>query len=180
MLFIRPWIRANKYRYTGFAHGVLHLPRDNLGGGLTLMGPPLFLGYLKGVPFWWMIQRCWLAWSVALLSLLLIFYLVDRHNFHRAPVVKKKPLLARSTSRDCGTFSFSRSFSARFSSSVRHFSAKQLCSRLLPDRISQHQKVCIRPMNFRLPPRRRWAGSSSEFLLPWFLCSITWNSTRAI
>jgi Putative citrate transport len=154
MLFIRPWIRANKYRYTGFAHGVLHLPRDNLGGGLTLMGPPLFLGYLKGVPFWWMIQRCWLAWSVALLSLLLIFYLVDRHNFHRAPVVKKKPLLARSTSRDCGTFSFSRSFSARFSSSVRHFSAKQLCSRLLPDRISQHQKVCIRPMNFRLPPAK--------------------------
>jgi hypothetical protein len=34
-----------------------------------------------------MIQRCWLAWSVALLSLLLIFYLVDRHNFHRAPAV---------------------------------------------------------------------------------------------
>lgn len=28
MLFIRPWIRANKYRYTGFAHGVLHLPRE--------------------------------------------------------------------------------------------------------------------------------------------------------
>jgi hypothetical protein len=41
---------------------------SNLGGGLTPMGPPLFLGYLKGVPFWWMIQRCWLAWSVALLS----------------------------------------------------------------------------------------------------------------
>jgi Na+/H+ antiporter NhaD/arsenite permease-like protein len=83
---------------------------SNLGGGLTPMGPPLFLGYLKGVPFWWMIQRCWLTWSVALLSLFLIFYLVDRHNFHRAPVVKKKPLLARSTSRDCGTFSFSRFF----------------------------------------------------------------------
>jgi len=46
---------------------------SNLGGGLTPMGPPLFLGYLKGVPFWWMIQRCWLAWSVAVLSLLLIF-----------------------------------------------------------------------------------------------------------
>ena len=85
MLFIRPWIRANKYRYAGLHTAFFIFLVSNLGGGLTPMGPPLFLGYIKGVPFWWMIQHCWLGWAVALLALLLIFYLVDRHNFRRAP-----------------------------------------------------------------------------------------------
>src|SRR5438105_8770732 len=84
MLFIRPWIRVNKYRYTGLHTAFFIFLVSNLGGGLTPMGPPLFLGYIKGVPFWWMVHHCWLAWSVALLSLLLIFYLVDRHDFCRA------------------------------------------------------------------------------------------------
>src|SRR6266581_5756846 len=96
MLFIRPWIRVNKYRYTGLHTAFFIFLVSNLGGGLTPMGPPLFLGYLKGVPFWWMVQHCWLAWSVALLSLLLIFYLVDRHNFRRAPaIVREEEIGAR-------------------------------------------------------------------------------------
>jgi len=90
MLFIRPWIRVNKYRYTGLHTAFFIFLVSNLGGGLTPMGPPLFLGYLKGVPFWWMVQHCWLAWSVALLSLLLTFYLVDRHNFRRAPAIVRE------------------------------------------------------------------------------------------
>src|SRR5438094_6686331 len=87
MLFIRPWIRVNKYRYTGLHTAFFIFLVSNLGGGLTPMGPPLFFGYLKGVPFWWIVQHCWLAWSVALLSLLLTFYLVDRHNFRRVPTI---------------------------------------------------------------------------------------------
>ena len=90
MLFIRPWIRVNKYRYTGLHTAFFIFLVSNLGGGLTPMGPPLFLGYLKGVPFWWVVQHCWLAWSVALLSLLLTFYLVDRHNFRRAPAIVRE------------------------------------------------------------------------------------------
>lgn len=90
MLFIRPWIRVNKYRYTGLHTAFFIFLVSNLGGGLTPMGPPLFLGYLKGVPFWWMVQHCWLAWSVALLSLLLTFYLVDRHNFRRSPAIVRE------------------------------------------------------------------------------------------
>ena len=90
MLFIRPWIRVNKYRYTGLHTAFFIFLVSNLGGGLTPMGPPLFLGYLKGVPFWWMVQHCWLAWSIALLSLLLTFYLVDRHNFRRAPAIVRE------------------------------------------------------------------------------------------
>jgi Na+/H+ antiporter NhaD/arsenite permease-like protein len=85
MLFIRPWIRANKYRYVGLHTAFFIFLVSNLGGGLTPMGPPLFLGYIKGVPFWWMLQHCWLGWAVALLSLLLIFYILDRRNFCRAP-----------------------------------------------------------------------------------------------
>jgi Na+/H+ antiporter NhaD/arsenite permease-like protein len=90
MLFIRPWIQVNKYRYTGLHTAFFIFLVSNLGGGLTPMGPPLFLGYLKGVPFWWVVQSCWLAWSVALLSLLLTFYLVDRHNFRRAPAIVRE------------------------------------------------------------------------------------------
>lgn len=90
MLFIRPWIRVNKDRYTGLHTAFFIFLVSNLGGGLTPMGPPLFLGYLKGVPFWWMVQHCWQAWSVALLSLLLIFYLVDRHNFRRTPAIARE------------------------------------------------------------------------------------------
>jgi Na+/H+ antiporter NhaD/arsenite permease-like protein len=90
MLFIRPWIRVNKYRYTGLHTVFFIFLVSNLGGGLTPMGPPLFLGYLKGVPFWWMVQHCWLAWSIALFSLLLTFYLVDRHNFRRAPAIVRE------------------------------------------------------------------------------------------
>jgi Na+/H+ antiporter NhaD/arsenite permease-like protein len=84
MLFIRPWIRMNKYRYTGLHTAFFIFLVSNLGGGLLPMGPPLFLGYLKGVPFWWTIQHSWQGWSIALLSLLLVFYFLDRHNFRRA------------------------------------------------------------------------------------------------
>ena len=54
MLLIRPWIRMNKYRVT--AHHIVFFIFivANVGGCLTPIGdPPLFLGYLQGVPFWW-------------------------------------------------------------------------------------------------------------------------------
>src|SRR5262249_6761631 len=53
---------------------------------LTPIGdPPLFLGYLQGIPFWWVAEHCWPIWSLGLTALLLIFYVVDRRNFLRAP-----------------------------------------------------------------------------------------------
>ena len=59
---------------------------SNIGGCLTPIGdPPLFMGYLKGVPFWWMLQHAWAAWVIGVLGLLGIFYVFDRVNFHRAP-----------------------------------------------------------------------------------------------
>jgi Na+/H+ antiporter NhaD/arsenite permease-like protein len=86
MLLIRPWIRMNKYRVT--AHHIVFFIFivANIGGCLTPIGdPPLFLGYLQGVPFWWVAQHCWPMWAVAVGALLAIFYVVDKINFARAP-----------------------------------------------------------------------------------------------
>ncbi len=86
MLLIRPWIRMNKYRITGFHIVFFIFVVSNVGGALTPIGdPPLFLGFLKGVPFWWTLQHGWRAWSLATLLLLGVFYVLDRRNFLRAP-----------------------------------------------------------------------------------------------
>lgn len=93
MLLIRPWLRMNAYRIT--AHHVVFfiLIVSNVGGCLTPIGdPPLFLGYLRGVPFWWVAQHCWPMWAVGVGALLLLFYVVDRCNYVRAPREVRKKL----------------------------------------------------------------------------------------
>jgi Na+/H+ antiporter NhaD/arsenite permease-like protein len=86
MLMIRPWLRMNKYRLTG--HHVLFFIFivSNVGGSLTPVGdPPLFLGYLKGVPFWWVARNCWPIWLTGVGTLLAMFFVVDSLNFRKAP-----------------------------------------------------------------------------------------------
>jgi Na+/H+ antiporter NhaD/arsenite permease-like protein len=86
MLLIRPWLRLNAYRVT--AHHVVFFIFivSNVGGALTPIGdPPLFLGYLKGIPFWWVAAQCWPMWLVGVGSLVGLFYIVDRRNYKRAP-----------------------------------------------------------------------------------------------
>jgi Na+/H+ antiporter NhaD/arsenite permease-like protein len=86
MLLIRPWLRMNKYRVT--AHHVVFFIFivSNVGGCLTPVGdPPLFLGYLKGIPFWWVAEHCWPMWAVGVATLLAMFYVVDSLNYRRAP-----------------------------------------------------------------------------------------------
>src|SRR5690242_15773354 len=66
MLVIRPGIRMKKYRITAFQIVFFIFFVSNGDGCLTQIGdPPLFLGYLKGVPFWWVLEHCWQAWLVA-------------------------------------------------------------------------------------------------------------------
>jgi Na+/H+ antiporter NhaD/arsenite permease-like protein len=85
MLLIRPWIRMNQYRITSFHIVFFIFIISNVGGCLTPIGdPPLFLGYLNGVPFWWVLEHCWEAWLVAVLGTIGIFYAFDRRNFMRA------------------------------------------------------------------------------------------------
>jgi Na+/H+ antiporter NhaD/arsenite permease-like protein len=93
MLLIRPWLRMNKYRLT--AHHVVFFIFivSNVGGCLTPIGdPPLFLGYLKGIPFWWVAEHCWPMWALALGLLLAIFYFMDRRNYRRAPEAVRERL----------------------------------------------------------------------------------------
>jgi Na+/H+ antiporter NhaD/arsenite permease-like protein len=85
MLLIRPWLRMNRYRITSFHVVFFIFIVSNVGGCLTPVGdPPLFLGYLRGVPFWWVLEHCWQAWAVAVLALLATFWVLDRRNFARA------------------------------------------------------------------------------------------------
>jgi Na+/H+ antiporter NhaD/arsenite permease-like protein len=86
MLLIRPWIRMNKYRITAFHIVFFIFTISNIAGCLTPIGdPPLFLGYLRGVPFFWTIEHLWLPWAFTLGALLAVFYWLDRRNFLRVP-----------------------------------------------------------------------------------------------
>src|ERR1044072_442082 len=86
MLLIRPWIRMNKYRIT--AHHIVFFIFivSNVGGCLTPIGdPPLFLGFIKGIPFWWVAEHCLPMWALGVAMLLAMFFVVDTINFRRAP-----------------------------------------------------------------------------------------------
>jgi Na+/H+ antiporter NhaD/arsenite permease-like protein len=86
MLLIRPWLRMNKYRITALHVVFFIFIVSNVGGCLTPIGdPPLFLGYLQGIPFWWVAGHCWPIWAVGVGVLLALFYLVDQGNYLRAP-----------------------------------------------------------------------------------------------
>lgn len=86
MVLIRPWIRTNRYRMTGFHVVFFILLVSNIGGCLTPIGdPPLFLGYLKGVPFWWVAKGCFNGWLLMLVLLLAVFYGLDVSNMRRIP-----------------------------------------------------------------------------------------------
>ncbi len=85
MLLIRPYIRMNKWRFTPYHIVFFIFIVSNCGGALTPIGdPPLFLGYLKGVPFFWVFTHLWMKWLIGVGLLLVIFYFVDRHNFLKA------------------------------------------------------------------------------------------------
>jgi Na+/H+ antiporter NhaD/arsenite permease-like protein len=86
MVLIRPYIRVNRYRISGYHIVFFIFIVSNIGGMLTPIGdPPLFLGYLKGIPFFWVFSRVWLIWIVSLAALLLIFYFIDHYNYKKLP-----------------------------------------------------------------------------------------------
>jgi Na+/H+ antiporter NhaD/arsenite permease-like protein len=85
MLMIRPLIRANDNRKHA-AHIVVFFIFlvANAGGSLTPLGdPPLFLGFLKGVDFFWTVRNIFPETAFLCVALLLIFYLLDNYYFHR-------------------------------------------------------------------------------------------------
>jgi len=87
MLLIRPLLRANSVRKR-VAHVVIFFifVVSNAGGLLTPLGdPPLFLGFLRGVPFLWT-MRLWVEWIVVNGILLAVFYVVDSTLFRKEDI----------------------------------------------------------------------------------------------
>jgi Na+/H+ antiporter NhaD/arsenite permease-like protein len=89
MLLIRPLLRANSVRLRK-AHVLVFFifVVANGGGLLTPMGdPPLFLGFLRGVPFTWTL-RLWREWMFVNGILLILFYIVDSTIFRREDLAR--------------------------------------------------------------------------------------------
>ena len=80
MLLIRPFLRVNKHRkYKAFMVVFFIFVVANAGGALTPLGdPPLFLGFLHGVPFFWT-MKLFPVMLVILAGLLLIYMAFDKY-----------------------------------------------------------------------------------------------------
>jgi Na+/H+ antiporter NhaD/arsenite permease-like protein len=84
MLLIRPFLRTNRERqFTKHLPVFFIFTVSNLGGCLTPLGdPPLFLGFLNGVPFLWTLTL-WREWLFVNTSVLVVFYAIDRMAYSR-------------------------------------------------------------------------------------------------
>ena len=79
MILIRPLLRANAGRRHN-VHVVVFfiILVANVGGALTPLGdPPLFVGFLHGVDFFWTARHLWLQTAIAAALLLTAFVVVD-------------------------------------------------------------------------------------------------------
>ncbi len=84
MLLIRPFIRINRHRIKPFHVVFFIFMISNVGGSLTPIGdPPLFLGYLKGIPFFWVIEHVWHIWLIGVGILVAMFYFIDLRAYQR-------------------------------------------------------------------------------------------------
>ncbi len=93
MLMIRPLIRANDNRKHS-AHIVVFFIFivSNAGGSLTPLGdPPLFLGFLKGVDFFWTVKHIFPETLFLIGSLLAIFYVLDSWYYRKEGVQPMDP-----------------------------------------------------------------------------------------
>ena len=92
MLLIRPIIRANEFRKNKTHIIVFFIFLvANIGGSLTPLGdPPLFLGFLKGVDFFWTTKAMITPMIFMVISLLLIFYSYDSYLFKKENINSEK------------------------------------------------------------------------------------------
>lgn len=85
MLLIRPLLKANahrKYRVHSVVFFIFLVA--NIGGSLTPLGdPPLFLGFLKGVSFFWTTTHLFLKTLCLSVALLALFFVIDMVLFNK-------------------------------------------------------------------------------------------------
>ena len=91
IILIRPLIRANKAR-THNTHIFMFfiILVANVGGALSPLGdPPLFVGFLHGVDFFWTARHLWMQTTIVAVLLLALFLILDLWFVRRdAPIVK--------------------------------------------------------------------------------------------
>ncbi|MBY0260809.1 MAG: sodium:proton antiporter, partial [Phycisphaerales bacterium] len=79
VLLIRPFMRMNRGRLRPLHVVFFIFIVSNCGGSLTPIGdPPLYLGYLTGVPFFWTLTHLWPSWALVIGTLLAIYFVYDR------------------------------------------------------------------------------------------------------
>lgn len=85
MLLIRPLIRANSNRHYKVHTIVFFIFLvANIGGSLTPLGdPPLFLGFLKGVSFFWTTTAMFYPMMFMVVCLAVIYYLLDSYLYNK-------------------------------------------------------------------------------------------------
>jgi Na+/H+ antiporter NhaD/arsenite permease-like protein len=96
MVLVRPLIRANAAREHN-VHVVVFfiILVANIGGALSPLGdPPLFVGFLHGVDFFWPLKHLWMQTLIAGAFVLTVFAVVDVFYARREPrmVPKSEPL----------------------------------------------------------------------------------------
>lgn len=94
VVLIRPLLRANAWRrHVTHIYVFFIMLVSNIGGMLTPLGdPPLFLGYLHGVPFFWTLNLLPI-WGTAIAILLGVFWLIDRYQIRKESL--PSPALAK-------------------------------------------------------------------------------------
>ena len=92
MLLIRPLLRANSHRKNRTFMVVFFIFLvSNIGGSLTPLGdPPLFLGFLRGVPFFWTFKLL-PHMMTAVVILLAVYFLMDSY-YYRKEKLKGMPI----------------------------------------------------------------------------------------
>jgi len=85
MLLIRPILRANKTRKNKI-HTIIFFIFlvANIGGSLTPLGdPPLFLGFLHGINFFWTTKALFVPMLVSSVILLIVYFLLDTYYYKK-------------------------------------------------------------------------------------------------
>jgi len=87
MLLIRPVLRANEHRSRKVHTFIFFIFLvSNIGGSLTPIGdPPLYLGFLKGISFFWPTTHLFLPFLFCAVILLAIYYVLDSVLYAREP-----------------------------------------------------------------------------------------------
>jgi Na+/H+ antiporter NhaD/arsenite permease-like protein len=107
MLLIRPFLRANSHRKNrAFMVVFFIFLVANVGGSLTPLGdPPLFLGFLHGVSFFWTFKLI-APMAVVCLTLLTIYFLLDTYHYRKEKAWEKAPKGEKAPLRLEGTHNF--------------------------------------------------------------------------